>query len=321
MDNFFNILKKGVVATVFFMFATVMVYVPQDWNSIKEAQAGGGAGGALEVTQLAQWAEDIAFHASQLAQQTIVAVSTAALHAKDLVGDGLAWAALKSLLNTMVQDLIAWAQSGFEGRPAFVSDLRGFLTAEADRMAGEFISNVSPSLCSPFRLDIQVALNLHYNQVVRERVQPECTLTDVIDNIETFTSGARGSFSSGGWDDWLDISANPASYSKYGAYLAAESNLEIAVAEKKFEQHSLLGFADGFFSTRQCEMIDNGDGTFNEHCEVVTPGKLVQEALSFNLDTERQILIEADEIQELLGAFIAGLVQRAFEGADGILGL
>jgi len=47
MDTFFSLLKKGLVATVFIMFAFVATYIPQPYNNVQEAEAGGGGvGGA-----------------------------------------------------------------------------------------------------------------------------------------------------------------------------------------------------------------------------------------------------------------------------------
>jgi hypothetical protein len=68
-----------------------------------------------------------------------------------------------------------------------------------------------------------------------------------------------------------------------------------------------------------CQAIEGSSG--GEDCSIVTPGKIVQEALTLNLDTGRQVLVQADEINELIGALLNQLANKAITGVAGLLGL
>ena len=100
----------------------------------------------------------------------------------DLRIDGFFHLAAKVFLRAMVRSIIQWINSGFQGAPAFVTDLRGFLVDVADEIAGEFIyqSDALRFLCSPFQLDVRIALAGTYSRgpfawlTVRKRGFPIC---------------------------------------------------------------------------------------------------------------------------------------------------
>lgn len=205
----------------------------------------------------------------------------------------------------------------------FVQDLEGFLTNAADMAIGEYLDElggIGSFLCDPFKLDIQVALALQYQQDRVYQPAPKCTLTGIIDNIEGFMSGAQGSFNNGGWDDWFDITSKPEVYTPFGAALAAQSGANIRILNTKGEESAKLEWGGGFLSGEICETV-SGAGTTKEECFISKPGKVIQEALSFNLDSGRQSLVTADEIDEIIAALLGQLANTALTGAAGLLGL
>ncbi|MCA9355128.1 hypothetical protein KC865_01070 [Candidatus Kaiserbacteria bacterium] len=324
MDTFFTILKKTVVATVFVIFGFIGTYVPQDWESVKVAEAGGGAGGvAQESTQMAQFVADKAFQAASIAKETITAFATDYLYIKNFSLDGIAWALAKSIVSSMVQSLIHWINSGFQGSPAFVQDLQGFLINAADAAMGEYIEklgSVGSFICSPFRLDIQIAIATQYQLGRIDQPAPTCTLSGIIDNLEGFTSGLQGSFGEGGWNDWFDITSSPHMYTKYGAALSAEVGARAQIVNAKGEAFSILDFGDGFLSGEICNTV-HGAGVAKKDCFISKPGKIIQEALTFDLSIGPRSLIEADEVNEVIGAFLGQIANKAITGAAGLLGL
>jgi hypothetical protein len=188
---------------------------------------------------------------------------------------------------------------------------------------GEYISNLGALgsfLCDPFKLDIQIALSLQYQRSRIDQPAPTCTLAGVINNIEGFLDGAQGSFSEGGWDDWFDITAKPETYTPYGAALAAETGAHIRILNAKGEAAAKLEWGAGFLSGEICKVV-SGPGGDTEECDITKPGKIIEEALSFNLDSGRQSLVTADEIDEVIGALISQLANKALTGAAGLLGL
>jgi hypothetical protein len=71
-------------------------------------------------------------------------------------------------------------------------------------------------------------------------------------------------------------------------------------------------------SKKICEGIE---GTSGEKCTISTPGQVISEALTFQLSTGPRSLIEADEINEIIGALLNQLTLKAVEGINGLLGL
>lgn len=326
MDTFFSFLKKGLVATVFIMFGLVATYVPQDWNKVELAHAGPGAGLATEATQVLNKLELIPTNIATTASwalDKITSFATNSLFFKEYTLDGIAWYVAKAIVSSMVQSLINWINSGFKGSPMFVQDLQRFLLDVADRAVGEYIDElggIGSFICSPFRLDVQIAVALQYQQTRLNQPAPDCTLTGIIDNIEGFMSGQQGSFSQGGWNDWIDITSAPEVYTPYGATLAAQTGASIRVLNARGEEATKLEWGDGFLSGEICQIVQ-GANTTKEECFISKPGKIIEEALSFNIDSSRQALITADEIDEVIGALLGQLAQTALTGAAGLLGL
>lgn len=337
MDTFFSFLKKGIVATIFLVFSFSAVYIPHPANEIEKANA-------WEATEITQVMNNVLIGLG-LSEQSAINVTTTIqagydalsagynaitsfaadnLYVKEYVLDGIAWAIAKAAISSMVQSLVNWINSGFEGSPAFVQDLSGTLLEAADKAAGEYIESlggVGSFICSPFQLDIQIALSTKYQKSRVNEPEASCNLSDIVGNINDFLTGAQGSFSSGGgWDDWFTITSSPEVYTPYGSMLSAEIGAQAAIINAKGEKLSIIDFGSGFLSNEICE-VAHGAGTAKEDCFISTPGKTIQDALSFNLDSGRQSLITADEIDEIIGALVGQLANQAISGAAGLLGL
>lgn len=329
MDSFFTFLKKTLLATTIAIFATVMVYTPQDWNKVEKAEAVAVVckNCSTIFQQLIEKSIALstnAFASVSAAADSITSWATNNLWVKEYLLDGIAWKIAKSIISSMISSLIKWINSGFKGSPMFVQDLEGFLRNAADIAIGDYIQELGGPLsflCDPFKLDVQIAVALEY-QKLREGtpLAGKCTLSGVLKNIESFTSGTQGSFANGGWDAWFDITSNPTKYTPYGATLAAQNSAYIRILNTKNEEAAKINWGSGFLSGEICNIV-SGPGVQKEECFISKPGKVIQEALSFNIDSGRQSLISADEIDEILAALLGQLAQTAFTGAAGLLGL
>lgn len=324
MDTFFAILKKSLVAIVFVIFAFVATYVPHNYNKIEPVEAAWSTFPGQMVALVEQAATAISTAASA-AYDAITSWATDGLWTKEYVLDGIAWAVAKAIVSSLVQTLVDWINSGFQGSPAFLQNLKNHLLRAADERIGQYISDlgaIGSFICSPFRLDVQIAVALQYDQLRFEKGDgqpaPTCTLTGVIDNIEGFITG---DFTDGGWDDWFDITATPETYTPYGAALSAQAGARVRILNAKNEEVKLLDFGSGFLSGKLCNIVQGGSGASSQECAINKPGKIIEEALSFNLDSGRQSLIAADEIDEIIAALLSQLANTAITGAAGLLGL
>ena len=307
IDIFFNNLRKMLVLSLALMFTFAVVYIPQEYNHHKTVESAQAIFGV-----------DI----PNLVQNTISAVVSVAIKLKEFILDGLAWHIAKAIVSRLVASLVDWINSGFKGSPTFVTDFGRILLDVADQEAGRFIESlgeIGSFICSPFKLDIQVALSLKY-QSGRDDEQPYegCTLSGVIDNIEGFLDG---NFKEGGWKDWINITSQAEKYTPYGQMLEAQAGLQAKLVNAKGQKLTEINVGQGFLSGRVCELFEKPTGGKKEKCTVSKPGTTIANSLNKSLGAGQDALIAADEIDEIIGALIGQLANKAITGAAGLLGL
>lgn len=269
--------------------------------------------------------------------------------------DGIAMALAQQLIDKMVQSTVQWAQSGFEGNPAYATNPEQFFTNIADGVAGEFIAGSDLDyLCSPFQTQIRLALQKQY---VDDGTQFQCTLTEVISNIDAF----YGDFSQGGWDAWFSMTQNNTN-NPYGAFLDAQVELDARIAESLNLQKEQLDWNQGFLSWSDCEATNppmwqnNASFTFDDvptqggdlpsqtlnqgilpsrslnplHVPGVaegecikrgptkTPGSTIKSQLDQILPSGLNKLITAQHVDQLVTSFATGLLNRYVFGSQGL---
>jgi hypothetical protein len=306
------------ILIIVLIVAIATIAVPYD-NALAGGRLTGGAqlGPQLQGNQNTR-ASAIADTISA-ANTGATALATGNLFVKENLLDGIAWAVAKQMVSNITRSLINWINSGFQGSPAFVTDFKQMLLDALDQVAGEYIRSLGglgEFICSPFQLDVQAALSINYaNARSGNPTGPDenlCTLTGIASNIENFLSGTADN-----WGQWLDVTANPQN-TPYGAYIAAETALNIRLKNEAGQEIEVASWGDGFLSKKVCQAVE---GTTREDCKITTPGQVISEALTFQLSTGPRSLIEADEINELIGALLNQLVLQAVQGLNGLLGL
>lgn len=323
IDTFFTILKKSLVLTVFLVFGFVTVYTPQPANPVPEVEAGG-----------------IVLDPTNLVQNTLTAVSTAvsaiadqALWIKEYVLDNIAWILVKGIVSGIVADLIDWVNTGYRyinpltgavtTGSAFAQDLQGYLLSQTDITVERLVGNLqgpNTFLCNPNNIDVPrtVARIVERSYELSRDIRPvqRCNL-GIFQNYEQFVGG---DFSQGGWDDWLDIVENP-EYTTLGQINAGLEAARRDVLNTEFEEISQINQGDGILPVKVCGT--GNSPTFGSilDCFVATPGKVIVDSLGESLDSGRESLVVADELNELLASLLSGLSNTAITGASGLLGL
>src|SRR3990167_8101929 len=224
----------------------------------------------------------------------------------DLVAITIAKLALEQILNATT----AWINNGFEGNPAYVTDPLQFFTKIADNIAGEFIQGSELGfLCSPFQAKIRLALARRHAQ----RRQFQCTLTNVVANIEDFYND----FSQGGWDAWFVMTQNDVN-NPYGAFLEAQIELDNRLAQALGLQNLKLSWDSGFLGWSECIREDPDTGECLERGPTKTPGKVIEDQLENVLGSGVRQLELADELDELVAALFSQLLKQIFSSAQGL---
>lgn len=309
-------LKRSVLMLFMVLFTFTAVYVPQPHTPKAEAQL---ASFGAQILQFGQQLYD------NVLQSNILGVSIAKMVQNGLqwsvtsVLNGLAWTAAKAAISMIQRSIVRWINSGFQGSPAFVQDLRGMLTNFADEAMGQFLQELGgpfSMVCSPFRLDVQIAISLAYNRS-RDKNARRCTLSGAMQNIRNFSTDMR----QGGWNSWFQISQNSGQYTQYGSGLEASVEAGLRITNAQGQQMSLLGWGRGFMSSKVCRPIANPvAGEASEKCYTSTPGSVIADQLNHTLGLGSDTLVTADQINEIIGALMQQLLTKVLTGVGGLLG-
>lgn len=250
--------------------------------------------------------------------------------AKTIV-DGIAMATAQRLIDQTVKSTIDWANNGFEGNPVYVTNPKQYFIDIEDGIIGDFIAGSDLGyLCSPFQTQVRLALQKHYVQL-----NPfQCTLTDVIGNIDAFYND----FSQGGWEGWFSMTQN-SSNNPYGAYLDAQVELDSRIAQRVGLENRELDWNQGFLSWSSCvkknppAIIPVGNGRFEYNPDAVagkaegeciergpiqTPGTTIKSQLDRVLPAGVEKLITAQHVEQLISSFATGLLNRYVFGSKGL---
>lgn len=255
---------------------------------------------------------------------------------KECIEKGLALALAKMILSAITQSIVNWINSGFQGSPSFVTNPDQFFMGIADQVVGEFILGSDLAfLCSPFKLQIQLALAVNYSGGGTGSGRARCSLTQVIDNIEGFYRD----FTQGGFSAWVSMTQRPDN-NPYGAYLNAQSALSARINGRQAIEFGKLNWGNGFMSFEQCEdgTIVWGGSAQNEEggvvlregqsarggdhgsCEIKTPGKLIEGTLQETTTLPLDQLGVADDLDKIFNALGFQLIKQIMGGVGGLLG-
>ncbi len=256
------------------------------------------------------------------------------------------------LIENILRSLTRWAQSGFKGNPSFVTSLKQTRQDIINQTTSEFIYGAGLQfLCSPWKLDIQLALAQYVSGNRRNRYS--CTLQDIIGNaegsVEDFVSG---NFFAGGWDGWYDLFLNDNPYTNY---LEAQDELEDRINSQQEITQKEIDLGRGFLSIKSqdcyalvgnpldsCKSDDTDcvpippvtqkitpdqigtiSGATDYYCdpeEITTPGAFVENQINEQFHIPGERLAFADELNELISATMTFLVRSVLFDDKGLKG-
>ncbi len=239
---------------------------------------------------------------------SISAAALKSLGIKEWALDAVAWALAKQVIFAGVRSTTQWVRSGFRGSPMFVTDPGAFMLNTADKLAGEILYGSDLKfLCSP--INIRIALDFYYRRAT-SRNPLRCTISGAAANVDRFI---QGNFLAGGWPAWLDVALVP-SNSTMGAGLSAQIYMEGRIGQELAKEKMKWDWGKGFLDKKECTRGPNGV----EKCTTVTPGDTIAASLNFGLTTPERSLIEADEINELIGALLQQGLMQGLSAARGL---
>ena len=276
-------------------------------------------------------------------------VDTTQLTIKQVL-EGLAWAAAKAAIQSITRSIVNWINNGFDGSPAFVTDLEQSLLGVADTAANYFISRVFNEVTSavsdinlglpdlPFRVSITNNARRNYYESTSEdaflqRLRRESNCW----NGRNAQSFFQGDFQNqGGWNSWfcaLRDSNNP-----YGYQRILEGELNRRVSNARDTRETEINWGNGYLSWRTCRStpaggsstgttgtgstatsLDGSDPTAKPNCTISNPGASIMDSFHLAKNSPIRTLELADSINEIVSALMSQLITQML-GPNGILG-
>ncbi|MCI0597815.1 hypothetical protein L0Y34_01960 [Candidatus Parcubacteria bacterium] len=273
-------------------------------------------------TAHAQWA---VFDAANVIQNTLSAIFDGDISIKEYILDPLVTIAARTAIQSMMRSVINWANSGFQGSPAFVDDLRGNFRALGDAIADEFFNElgISGYINTPFRDALIRDLRMNYRRLTSDAsffLRNQYTLDQYSDNPDAFL---RGDINRGGIRAWIHTWINPQN-NPIGSYEEARRELEDRISRALGERTIQLNWSRGILSwcgdpppPAEGEPVSLQPPA--RGCEpgqtVRTPGSFIHDRIEKALGSDIDAMVSADEIDEMIGAIFQGLVNKMLGGA------
>lgn len=204
---------------------------------------------------------------------------------KEFGKDKIAYMFANRAIESISASIVDWINSGFEGKPAFVQDLKRHFANIESEILGSYLNEIGAGfLCSPFAdkikrsLEIRLAISQAGGRYAKEslfRSTNQCTLDDVLTNIGTSLEEFSNDFSRGGWPAWTTMIQTQ--NHELGAYLVVRNELFRRQNEAVVNAKAELNFGQGFLSWKKCTpSVSSSDST---------PGIDFNDAVSGNTDS------------------------------------
>lgn len=367
--RFFTVLKYSAILTLVLVLSSVFTFVavPERAHAqvgcvLGGAAAGGAAaagGTAATVAPSGLPVKDVslnAISAANLTANTVSAANSTVENTVTCILNGLAWTVAKITIQSITRSTVNWINSGFQGSPAFVSDLNENLSYLSDTVANNFFQQLNKvavtttgfNLTSPFQDQISQQLRQNYYRSTGSLLG--LNQYDLQGHSADPKAFLNGNFSQGGFNAFFSASQNPAN-NPFGAYMIASNaltnQLTAAVQQRKAELDWGKGFLPwrGNCSTAQAATAAGKTTTITNTATasvngtvvatassvplaktdaclgsaVRTPGSVIESQLENNLGTGIRQLELADSINEIVGALMGQLVNQVL-GSGGLLG-
>lgn len=236
--------------------------------------------------------------------------------------DAMAWCIVNSIINDIANKTIAWANSGFNGKPAFIENPERFFQGLSDKEAMKFIESIAYggagiNLCEPFRVQVAMGLSEAYgnsyyggsrgsiNAYNAYSNRSSCTIDQIANNFENIGSNSVqvGSLK-GFWTRFRETTRDQ--NNAWGSYQLATDFLDARISNQQNNARFELELNKGWMSFKKCE-----DPEDTQSCGIYTPGSLIQHSLEKSLDIPKDRLVLANRFDQVVTAIVNNLIKVA----------
>ncbi len=270
-----------------------------------------------------------------LVENAFTAIKSSWLVLKETSLDTIAWKIGREMIASISKSTIKWINSGFNGSPAYVTDLERTLLSVSDKVANDFFKEltVNRSIDSPFRNIIAASLRDQYYRATGRNSYfnlNQYTLNQFSQNPAAFLGG---DFSQGGLRAWHASTLN-CQNNALCARQAAEAQLYTRTGQAQGGTLRELDWGRGFRSDRgNCNPPGQDATTMAEasavslaevdNCvgkPIINPGANINAALEKITGSELDQLNIADEFNEVIAALMSQMLKTML-GSGGLAGL
>jgi hypothetical protein len=205
----------------------------------------------------------------------------------------------KKIIDHIVDQTVQWIQGG--GKPKFVTDWKGFLKDAGNIAFEQVLKDVGLAwLCQPFSLQVKISLL----PVPKFSQRIECTLDDVVKNIEDFYKD----FEKGGWIAYNESWQPQNNYFGQLIIIHDEMITRGALAQQAAQNEALAG--KGFLSVKKCVLYDDYTGKCLKE-QIITPGDTVGQVIARGMTSDIEW---AANIQSWTSALVNAVINRLIKG-------
>lgn len=255
-----------------------------------------------------------------------------ALATKELVTDPIFWMVARTATHSITQSIVNWINSGFEGSPAFVTDLEQNLSNLGDAVAEDFFRGLDEVIQNNTGFSIRAPFQDQINRALRDEYYR--TTSSYGFNVRNpYQDCYRGQGFS--FNGFFCESQDPAN-NAFGRYQLARNELFSNIDKETQNRLRDLDAGRMFQSWRgPCELSGRPGATpqtggtvslsttateKNRKCPIRTPGAVIEESLGITVNSPLRQLELADEFNEILFALMSQMTSQVF-GGGGLSGL
>lgn len=212
--------------------------------------------------------------------------------------DAIAYCLANVIITYVADSTIAWIQSGFKGKPAFVDDPTKLFEDIADYEMSTFIEGLQDGLlCDDFSSQVTSALVNEYTDDYQS--SGKCALGELESGVTDLVNGVAGSFTYGGWFNMSQNQNNNAA----GALLKAKDEYPKWISAKQGAMKSELDQNKGYRSFRAADGTNKG--------KIVTFGSVIETQLSNTLKLAPERLVLAEKFDQVVSTLVNYLIKTA----------
>ncbi len=207
--------------------------------------------------------------AANLTANTVTSVNATSQTVVEKILNGLAWTVAKLTVQSITRSTVNWINSGFQGSPAFVSDLQSNLKYLGDAVANDFFNQLNKTVVDSTGFNIKSPFQDQISQQLRAQYYKQTSgllglsAYDLSGHSADPKAFLNGNFSQGGFDAFLSASQNPAN-NPFGAYKLASDQLWASIDAAAQQRTAELGWGKGFSSWRgACNSVTDASSPAN----------------------------------------------------------